>query len=340
MIDSVPLLPHGAGWHRSDALLDYRDVIDYPRLQELREEVRPAFSLKTWESVAKAMGALHNREELFPSEEDRLLRFNHRRVQIGAKQTIASTSRIALEELILGLRPWRKGPFELFGIEIDAEWQSDRKWSRVFPHLEPLQNKVIGDIGCGNGYYLMRLLEHGPKLALGLDPSQHFYFQFELLQTFARQPQVQYEPIGIEAMNVFPEFFDVLLCMGVLYHHRNPMACLLGLKDSLKKGGQLLIECQSIPGDEPIALFPPGRYAKMRNVYFVPTAPCLEAWIKKAGFVDIQRCSDVAVSCEEQRRTDFSPNESLADFLDPEDSSLTVEGHPAPRRVIITARKP
>jgi tRNA (mo5U34)-methyltransferase len=286
------------------------------------------------------MGKLHERSALFPSEDKRVLQFGRRRVSIGIDESIDAVSRIALEELILGLRPWRKGPFELFGIEIDAEWQSDRKWSRVFPHLDPLAGKVVGDIGCGNGYYLLRLLEHSPSLALGLDPSQLFYFQFELLQTFARQAHAQYEPIGIESIDIFPDFFDVLLCMGVLYHHRNPIACLQGLRESLKKDGQLLIECQSIPGNEPIALFPPGRYAKMRNVYFVPTASCLEAWIKKAGFIDIKVCSDVAVTCEEQRRTDFSPNESLADFLDPNDQTLTVEGHPAPRRVIISARKP
>jgi tRNA (mo5U34)-methyltransferase len=315
-------------------------MIDYPRLLELRQEMRPALALKTWESIAKAMGALHEKNDLFPPDDERLLQFGKRRVKIGTEGNINPVSRISLEEIILGLRPWRKGPFELFNIEIDAEWQSDRKWSRVFPHLDSLVGKIVGDIGCGNGYYLMRLLEHSPSLVLGLDPSQHFYYQFELLQTFARQPHAQYEPIGIEAIDIFSEFFDVLLCMGVLYHHRNPIACLQGLREALKRDGQLLIECQSIPGEQAMALFPPGRYAKMRNVYFVPTAACLEAWIKKAGFVDIKVCSDVEVTCEEQRRTDFSPNESLADFLDPNDPTLTVEGHPAPRRVIVSARKP
>lgn len=40
---------------------------------------------------------------------------------------------------ILGqLKPWRKGPFSLYGVEIDTEWRSDWKWDRVpttyFPH--------------------------------------------------------------------------------------------------------------------------------------------------------------------------------------------------------------
>jgi tRNA (mo5U34)-methyltransferase len=32
--------------------------------------------------------------------------------------------------------------------------------------------------------------------------------------------------------------------------------------------------------------------------------------------------------------------ESLADFLDPDDRSKTMEGHPAPLRAIFTATKP
>ena len=29
------------------------------------------------------------------------------------------------------LMPWRKGPFHLLGIDIDAEWRSDLKWQRL-----------------------------------------------------------------------------------------------------------------------------------------------------------------------------------------------------------------
>ena len=36
-----------------------------------------------------------------------------------------------------GLIPWRKGPFDFFGVHIDTEWHSDWKWQRVAPHLSP-----------------------------------------------------------------------------------------------------------------------------------------------------------------------------------------------------------
>lgn len=52
------------------------------------------------------------------------------------------------------------------------------------------------------------------------------------------------------------------------------------------------------------------------------------------------RIADVCVTTtEEQRRTEWMITESLADFLDPNDHSKTVEGYPALRAVLI-ARKP
>ena len=45
-------------------------------------------------------------------------------------------------------------------------------------------------------------------------------------------------------------------------------------------------------------------------------------------------------TCKEQRRTDWMRFESLRDFLDAEDPSRTVEGHPAPVRAVMLAERP
>ena len=63
-------------------------------------------------------------------------------------------------------------------------------------------------------------------------------------------------------------------------------------------------------------------------------------WLEKVGFVEV-RCIDVtATTDEEQRLTNWKAGQSLADFLDPNDPSKTVEGHPAPLRATIVAKKP
>ena len=63
----------------------------------------------------------------------------------------------------------------------------------------------------------------------------------------------------------------------------------------------------------------------MKNIFFIPTVTCLTHWLKRTGFVDI-RCVDVSrTTLTEQRKTDWIDTESLADYLDPEDSEKTEE---------------
>jgi len=85
---------------------------------------------------------------------------------------------------------------------------------------------------------------------------------------------------------------------------------------------------------------PGERYAQMRNVYFIPSAAALKSWLEKCGFVDVRIADYAVTSVEEQRRTSWMTSESLAEFLDTNDSSKTVEGYPAPLRAVLVARKP
>lgn len=92
-----------------------------------------------------------------------------------------------------------------------------------------------------------------------------------------------------------------------------------------------------IEGGEYEVLVPKGRYAKMRNVWFIPTPKTLLNWLQRAGFTHV-RLIDVAITTfEEQRATEWMHFESLADYLDPVDQHLTIEGYPAPRRAIVVA---
>ncbi len=50
-------------------------------------------------------------------------------VRIGCEADLSDLDRQALREQLQRLHPWRKGPYSLFGIDIDAEWRSDWKWS-------------------------------------------------------------------------------------------------------------------------------------------------------------------------------------------------------------------
>ena len=233
--------------------------------------------------------------------------------------------------------PWRKGPFHLHGIHIDTEWRSDWKWDRVLPHLQPLEGRAILDVGCGNGYHCWRMLGEGARLAIGIDPSLGFVCQFFAMQHFIRDSRAWVLPLGIEDLPPAPGAFDTVFSMGVLYHRKSPIEHIEQLCSFLRPGGELVIETLVVDGPEGYSLIPHDRYAKMRNVWFIPSVPTLELWLKRCGLKNIRTVDRCATSTEEQRSTDWMTYESLPDFLDPADASKTIEGHPAPQRAVIIA---
>ena len=245
-----------------------------------------------------------------------------------------------IETLMRNLMPWRKGPFSLYGVNINTEWRSDWKWDRVLPHLSDLTGRTILDVGCGSGYHMWRMIGAGAHLAVGIDPMQLFLCQFEAVRKLLGNDQrAHLLPLGIEQLPAL-KAFDTVFSMGVLYHRRSPLEHLWQLKDQLVSGGALVLETLVIEGDEHAVLVPDDRYAQMRNVYFIPSALALKNWLEKCGFVDV-RIADVCVtSVEEQRRTDWMITESLEQFLDPDDHSKTIEGYPAPMRAVLIATKP
>ena len=245
-----------------------------------------------------------------------------------------------IDTLMRHLMPWRKGPFSLYGVNIDTEWRSDWKWDRVLPHLSDLSGRTILDVGCGSGYHMWRMIGAGAHLAVGIDPTQLFLCQFEAVRKLLGNDQrAHLLPLGIEQLPAL-KAFDTVFSMGVLYHRRSPLEHIWQLKDQLVSDGELVLETLVVEGDENTVLVPGDRYAQMRNVYFIPSAPALKNWLEKCGFVDVRIVDMNVTSTEEQRRTEWMITESLADFLDPNDPSKTIEGYPAPLRAVLIARKP
>ncbi|MEI5638848.1 MULTISPECIES: tRNA 5-methoxyuridine(34)/uridine 5-oxyacetic acid(34) synthase CmoB [unclassified Pseudoalteromonas] len=258
------------------------------------------------------------------------------KVEIGHGQGISEGHQKQLTHLLKRMMPWRKGPFHLHGIHIDTEWRSDWKWDRLLPHISDLSNRTVLDIGCGSGYHLWRMRGAGAELVVGIDPSDLFLCQFQAIKHYNPDPQVHLLPLGVEQL---PELkaFDTVFSMGVLYHRRSPIDFLAQLKAQLRKGGELVLETLVIEGDVNTVLVPTDRYAKMRNVWFIPSCDALTLWLERVGFKDIKVVNKDITSLQEQRQTDWMTTESLADFLDPDDPTKTIEGYPAPLRAIVVA---
>ena len=236
-------------------------------------------------------------------------------------------------EALQQLMPWRKGPFQIGECLIDTEWRSDWKWNRLAAEIDLAEHRVL-DVGSGNGYFGWRMLGAGAREVIGIDPTLLFCMQHQAIQHFAQHPKNWVLPLGIEEIPSSP-VFDSVFSMGVIYHRRTPTEHLQELRQQLRPGGQLVLE--SIVTPDPTGFKPAGRYARMRNVWWIPSVAELYQWLEQAGFKDIQ-CLDVSTTTvDEQRSTPWMTFESLAHSLDPEDSEKTVEGYPAPQRAVMLA---
>ncbi len=259
-------------------------------------------------------------------------------VTVGDDSSLPQGHQKQTTHLLKQLMPWRKGPFSLHGIEIDTEWRSDWKWDRVLPHISPLAGRTVLDVGCGSGYHLWRMRGEGANTVVGIDPTDLFLCQFQAVKHFIPDEHVHLLPLGIEQMQPL-QAFDTVFSMGVLYHRRSAFDFLSQLKDQLRPGGELVLETIVVEGDENTVLVPGERYAKMRNVWFIPSSRALVHWLTRVGFKDARIVDEAPTSLDEQRRTPWMENESLADFLDPNDRSKTIEGYPAPIRAVLVAKK-
>jgi len=308
----------------------------------LPDEIKQTMSVKRWGDMPKWDIVINNLPQVSSTKIDL-----KNGVLIGHHNDCNTTERDFLKNKLMGLHPWRKGPFFLHGLNINTEWRSDWKWDRVVPHISSLEDRLVLDVGCGNGYHCLRMLGEGASRVIGIDPSVKFVYQFYAIKHFINQNSrhtnenyqipVDVLPVSVESLPDELRSFDTVFSMGVIYHRRSSIEHLAKLRSLIRPGGQLVLETLIIdggPGDE---LKPKGRYAKMANVWSVPSTKTMLAWMEKSKFKNCRLVDISRTSPEEQRASDWMKFESLVDFLDPTNPKLTIEGHPAPIRAIFVA---
>ncbi len=260
------------------------------------------------------------------------------KVAVGSLADVDVYTQKKISGLLQQFMPWRKGPFYVHDIHVDTEWRSDWKWDRVYPHITPLKNRTVLDVGCGSGYHMWRMLGQGASRVIGIDPTQLFFIQFQAIKHFIPRDDIHFLPLGIEEMQPL-NAFDTVFSMGVLYHRKDPIQFLNQLKHQLRKGGELVLETLVVDGDEQTVLMAGERYAQMRNVWFLPSTKALAVWLERVGFENIGVVDVNHTTLDEQRSTPWMDSQSLKDFLDPEDITRTIEGYPAPQRAVLIANR-
>ncbi len=276
--------------------------------------------------------------EALPETKATRVDFETDAVAIGRSEDLSPEQRSTLRQTLMAFHPWRKGPWNFFGIEIDTEWRSEWKWNRIKRAISPLEDRLVLDIGSGNGYYSYRMAAEGARLALGTDPFLLYVMQSFIARRYLPPNHPAWVlPFGIEQLPPSLPVFDTVFSMGVLYHRRSPLDHLLELRAMLRPGGELVLETLVVDGEDGHALLPRGRYAKMRNTWFIPSCPTLENWLERCGFKSIRLTDLSTTTSAEQRSTEWMTFDSLDTFLDPKDPSKTIEGYPGPKRAIFVA---
>ena len=243
---------------------------------------------------------------------------------------------VKVENLLMQLRPWRKGPFSINELYIDSEWRSDMKWDRIKSAIGDLHGQRVLDIGSGNGYFGWRMIAANAKQVIGVDPTPLYCMQHLAIQHFLQDDRNWVLPLRVEEIPKNPKF-DTVFSMGVIYHRNDPPDHVRQIFDLTQPGGRAVIE--SIVTMQGTSIFPEDRYARMRNIGCIPDQRTLVDWCLEAGFRDVKLINVSKTTSAEQRSTKWMVFESLKEALDPTDSTKTAEGYPAPIRAAILAYK-
>jgi len=314
--------------------IDTKDHLLRRWAKDLPEQIKNGITPERFGKYQQWHNAINNLPDIIVSDIDL-----ENQLKLSTDSPLSTELINTITQELKQLHPWRKGPIDFFNIKIDTEWRSDWKWDRIKDHLQPLEGRTILDVGCGNGYHCWRMAGLGAELVIGIDPTAVFVMQYQLLQKYIQSEKVFVLPMGIDDVPQNLQAFDTVFSMGVLYHRKSQFDHLQQLHQCLKADGELVLETLVIDGQSDEVLLPKDRYAQMNNVWLLPTIPLLIKWLERCKFKNIRVVDVNQTSIEEQRQTEWMTFNSLSDFLDPENIDLTVEGYPAPKRVVILANK-
>ncbi len=170
-----------------------------------------------------------------------------------------------------------------------------------------------------------------------LDPVDDFYHQYCFLKKFfpsEDQKRWCYHKIGWEEIPSLQNHYDLILCMGIFYHHKNFVRLLETIYHQLNKKGILILETITIKyGKYPLFLLPKKRYAGSKGIWFIPNQQGVLYILHRLNFRNVEFHSE-RFHLDEMKGIFYLP--SLKEMLR---ENKTIEGYPKPYRSFFSCSK-
>jgi SAM-dependent methyltransferase len=141
------------------------------------------------------------------------------------------------------------------------------------------------DIGCGVGYLSVFLRD------LGFDVIAADGREENIQEARQRYPEIMFHRANVEDESVQQwGGFDLVFCVGLLYHLENPLLAIRRLHSITNKC--LIVESMCLPGDRKCMLLreePRFNNQSLTDIAFYPSEGCLVKMLYRAGFSVVYR---------------------------------------------------
>ena len=107
-----------------------------------------------------------------------------------------------------------------------------------FFKLEEINNKIIAEVGSGNGRVLRTLLSFNPKKIFAIEPSSNGYAIISnSLKKYSNLKIIHTDGAQFKT----EEKCDFIFSIGVIHHIKEPIDVLINIKENLKPKGKVII---------------------------------------------------------------------------------------------------